>query len=52
MAQGTVAGVLMDVTMTTKDPLGEGRSKRSSLELWKTVIKWKLYLKYSWLEAV
>lgn len=35
-----LAGVLMDVTMTTKGPLGEGEggSARTSFELWKLVI--------------
>lgn len=34
----SLAGVLMGVTMTTKDPLGEGGSERTSFELWKVVI--------------
>ncbi len=40
----SLAGVLMDVTMTTKDPLGEGGSERTSFELWKLVIRWRNYI--------
>lgn len=36
MGHKSLAGVLMDVTMTTKDPPGEGGSERISLELWKS----------------
>lgn len=35
----SLAGVLMDVTMTTKDLLGEGGSESIRVELWKLVIR-------------
>lgn len=37
----SLAGVLMDVTMATRDLLGAGGSERTSTELWKLVIRWR-----------
>lgn len=39
MGPESLAGVLMDVTMTTKDLLGEGGSESVRVELWKLVIR-------------